>query len=523
MTEKERKLLASQEWRLNNLYHIESKKGKLIRFKMNAAQTKLYRSMWYFNLILKARQRGISTFISIFFLDCALFNKHLSCGQICDSLNNAKQFLKKIKLAYDNMPDFIKDSVQIENYSKSADDAGIWFKNGSSVRVGTSFRSGTLQKLHVSEYARICRKFPDKANEIKAGALNTIDAGQMIFIESTAEGAEGDFYDKAKKSEQNKGKELSKLDYKFFFFSWWEDEGYKLDVPVHFNFSIESIKYFADLESLGIELSDEQKYWYVKKKEDQGDDMLKEYPSTPDESFKSSTEGKFYYNLMRQLRVKKHMCKIEVDPNLKINTAWDLGMNDAMTIWFYQVFGKEIRIIDYYENNEEGFGHYAKVMREKGYDYGKHYAPFDIVVPEMGTGKTRYESAREHGIKFEMLQDAKGKMRSAVPNMSIEEGIEAVRHILPQCWFNEPMVQRGIECLEKYSKKWNETLGMWHGQKKDEWEQGASSFRYLALVVKNDTITTSALDVMRDRRVKHERILGRRVHPQGLTREKITI
>lgn len=491
--------LGDRLWRLNHLYKIQDATGKQVTFKLNAVQQKLYDNIWYLNDILKARQEGISTFLNIYFLDICLWNENKSAGIICDTLANAKNFLEdKIKYAYENLDDWIKEAIKIKSYSKSADNAGIWFSNGSSIRVGTSFRSGTLQYLHVSELGKISKTSPDKAKEIQSGALNTVQVGQQVFIESTAEGAEGLFYDITKKAEdlQITKTELTKMDFKFHFFAWHEDEKYAMAKPASFKFSKASEKYFEDLRCRGISLDEDQKFWYVKKKESQGDAMFKEFPSYSEEAFIASSEAKYWADLIRKIRSNNRICEFEPDEALDVHTTWDLGIGkDSMTIWFFQVFGKEIRIIDYYEAHGEGFSHYARVLKDKGYNYGKHFAPFDIMVQEMGAkgangemGATRLETAEMAGIYFERVEhhakDNKVKIQSALPKLSLEEGRDLVRALIPNCYFKLSTTERGVECLEKYSKKWNEALGGWGDQKKDEYEQGASSFRYLATAVK---------------------------------------
>ena len=134
------------------------------------------------------------------------------------------------------------------------------------------------------------------------------------------------------------------------------------------------------------------------------------------------------------------------DDNLDVETWFDLGMNDQTSIWFAQRHKGEIRLIDYYENSGEGLDHYADVLKKKGYDYSKHIAPHDIKVRELGNfGKTRLESALELGIAFEVA-----------PKLSIEDGIEAVRKNLVNCWFDKEKCATGIEYLKAYQKRWDD-------------------------------------------------------------------
>ena len=182
--EKLAKHLGSQTWRLNNLYWIVDKSGQRVKFQPNIQQQALLSGMWYLNLVLKARQLGMTTFILIFMLDRCLFNSDTKAGVIAHNREDAQKFFReKLKYAYDNLPDWLKSEL-----AAKSDRAGeLVFTNGSSITVGTSMRSSSLQYLHISEFGKVCAKYPDKAREIVTGALNAVEAGQFVFIESTAE------------------------------------------------------------------------------------------------------------------------------------------------------------------------------------------------------------------------------------------------------------------------------------------------------------------------------------------------
>ena len=197
ISERTRTRLLDRTWRLDHLYHVEDKVGRIVRFRLNDQQRDFYEAAWYLNVILKARQLGFSTFIAIFFLDTCIFVRNTRAGIVDARIDDAKKKLAKIKLAYDMMPDEIKAKVPLV----SASAYKLEWANGSSVEVGTSHRGGTLQMLHISELGKIAAKFPDKAKEIRTGALNTIQAGQFVFIESTAEGQEGDFFETCQAAE----------------------------------------------------------------------------------------------------------------------------------------------------------------------------------------------------------------------------------------------------------------------------------------------------------------------------------
>jgi hypothetical protein len=303
--------LGDRHWRLNNLYYIQNKQGENQLFHLNWAQEQLYNDMWYLNCVLKARQLGISTFITLLFLDTALFNSDVSCGIVADNEENAKYIFRKIKFAYDCLPDELKSLRAAKNDSSKE----LTFSNNSLMRVGTSLRSATFQYLLVSEFGKICSEDLKRANEIVTGSLNTIASGQYVFIESTAKGRSGAFYDLCKQAQANKDSniKLTPLDFRFHFYSWHQHKEYSLDsygvvIPKDLQ------EYFQGLEdNEKIVLTPNQKAWYSKKYVSQGMDMKREFPSTPEEAFESAHEGLFYAELMTRARKENRIRKVYYD------------------------------------------------------------------------------------------------------------------------------------------------------------------------------------------------------------------
>lgn len=449
------KLLDDQVWRLNNLYKIVDKTGNVVTFKLNSAQTKLLENLHYLNLILKARQLGFSTFILILALDCCLFNSNFSAGLVADTLDNAKKLMARFKFAYDNLAQVVKDG----NPTITDNTEEIIFANGSSIAVGTSLRSGTYNFLHVSEYGKICAKDPGKADEIKSGALNTLAPKQLGFIESTAEGRSGDFFDKATAAQQLKdaGKKLGVLDYAFHFFPWYEDPSYTLDEPV--TMTAENIVYFNEKEAeTKYKFSDGQKWWYVAKAREQGDAMWKEFPTTPEEAFKASRDGSYFAKEMQNLRVLRKIGNLSFVSGLPVRTFWDLGINDYMSIWLHQQVAGRHRFVGYYEGSGEGLAHYFdwldKWRSRRSATWASHYAPHDIDKrQDSDTGQitNRMNIAKDLGWTFTRIERNPNKQNS----------IQGVRTMLPLCEFDEIECAAGIIHLESFSKEWDEKFGVW--------------------------------------------------------------
>ena len=201
-------------------------------------------------------------------------------------------------------------------------------------------------------------------------------------------------------------------------------------------------------------------------------------------SFKAPLQGAYYEKQMSDLMLNKRITSVPHDPGLPVSTAWDLGVNDSTAIYcFQQERNGDIRIIDYVEGTGEGLAHYVSVLTRlatKGnWTFARHHGPHDLNVREMGSGKTRVETARELGLRFE----------TPLKKDSLEDGIEAVRQLLPKCWFDETRASRGIECLKSYRKEWDERLKVYRNKPRhDEFSHGADAFRYLAMAVRKKSM-----------------------------------
>lgn len=476
-------------FRLNTLYHIKNKQGKKVLFTPNKEQEDFYCGQHNRDIILKVRQLGFTTFKMISDLDDCLFIENFSAGCICHNMESAKDiFRNKIKFAYTNITDTQKEVIAELGYNlplPTSDRGNAYvFDNGSSIKVGTSYRGDTLQSLHVSEFGKICKKNPEKAQEIVTGAFEAVPVdGGVITLESTAEGKEGYFfkYCQASKKLKDLNKILSVLDFKFHFYSWWERSEYEIDGDQ----SPALDKYFIELEhKYGIKLTKRKKAWYSGKWKDLGDDMKREYPSTPKEAFEQSIEGAYYSQQFNNIYKDGRITDLTAYDNQgDVNTVCDIGIGDSTAIWFYRKVGQEFHILHYHENSGEGLGYYLKyiedIFTKNKWSMGRYYGPHDMNNREFGSGgKTRKQLAKE-GVEY-----GKGKYRAnfeIVPKLKIDDGIQLVRDILPKCIFDESM-EYGISTLESYRKDWNDKLGCWRDTPLHDWaSHGADAFRYFAV------------------------------------------
>lgn len=202
-------------------------------------------------------------------------------------------------------------------------------------------------------------------------------------------------------------------------------------------------------------------------------------------SFEMGVEGSYYAKYIDNLRLKSQIGAVLWEPAFKVHTAWDIGVRDSTSIIFFQTIGQSIHIIDYYEKNKEGLEHYAKILQDKPYSYGKHIAPHDIGVQEWGSGMTRIEKAKHLGINFTLSGE-----------VSIADGIEAVRSSLPKMFFDENRCSKLIKSLENYRQEFDAKRKVYNPRPlHDQFSHGADSMRYLCVSLPKTRDGLSAQDL----------------------------
>jgi len=450
--------LGDRWWRLNNLYFIKDENGKKVLFKPEnrEIQKTLYENFWYFMISPKARQLGVTTFYAILYFDAILFEENKTAGIIAHRQDDMKKIFKnKIKFAWDNMHPWLKKYLGEPNtnsaYELSWTGEG---QNGGTIFVSMSTRSGTIQYLHVSEFGYICQKFPEKAEEIVTGAINSVHIGNVVSIESTAAGREGYFYNFCMDAERarKEGRELTPFDFKIIFFPWWVDPKYRLSGYVIIPQELQD--YFKMLKDKhGIVLDTEQQNWYVKKKVLMKDKIFSEYPSMLDECFQTNVEGSYYAREMAKVYLENRIKPLPCDPMKTVDTWFDLGMNDFTVILLTQNINQKIRFIDMYWSRNQPLSHYYDWLKDKkensGYRYGTHHFPHDIEVKELGTGVSRKQSLYNLGLR-------NIRVGTKIP---IQDGIERVRQLFYKFEFDEEKCQRLHEALFNYRREFDDKLG----------------------------------------------------------------
>lgn len=190
-------------------------------------------------------------------------------------------------------------------------------------------------------------------------------------------------------------------------------------------------------------------------------------------SFDAAVEGAYYGKILNDLPEERFQ-DFARDDLCKTFTAWDLGVGDSTAIWVAQTLGQEIRLIDFYENHGVGLDSYVRWVKENGYHTAEHILPHDVEVRELGSGRSRKEILQELGLSI-----------TVCPRLAVDDGIQAVRRILPNCWFH-PRTKQGLDALRNYRRDYDEKRQVFYDKPMHDWASHASdAFRYLAVGMDN--------------------------------------
>lgn len=207
-----------------------------------------------------------------------------------------------------------------------------------------------------------------------------------------------------------------------------------------------------------------------------------EYNQELECSFNAALKGAYYTNQLSLARKENRITNVPYQPEALVNTFWDLGISDNTSIVFTQTIGREIHVIDFYENNGLSLPDYITMLRSKPYAYGVHSYPHDIMHKELGSGRSRYE----------IMQNLLGQQNcKVIQNLSVKDGIEAVRMIFQRCWFDEKKCQPLLDALASYTQEWDDKKGMFRDTPLHNWASHASdAARYMAVGFKEDIQST---------------------------------
>jgi hypothetical protein len=210
-------------------------------------------------------------------------------------------------------------------------------------------------------------------------------------------------------------------------------------------------------------------------------------------SFEAAILGAYYGQEMRHLTDSQRITTVDYDPMFPCHTSWDLGFNDSTAIWWFQVVYGEIRVLDYHQSNGKAIPYYTGLLEQKseefGYKYGTHYLPHDARAKTLASGGKSIIEQISTKIDIKHLK--------IVPNLSLQDGIQATRLALMRCWFDN-RTEEGIECLRQYQREYDEDKKVFRDKPRHDWtSHGADAFRYLAIVWKEEETP-----ILRDTRIK---------------------
>ena len=415
---------------------------------MNSVQKDVLDGLHTRNLILKARQLGMSTFSVLYLLDAVIWNSNLSAGIVSYSLEHAQHIFKRIiGYALDHLPDYL--CVNVVNRSARE----ITFSNGSVLRVDTTLRGGSYQIILVSEFGKTCARNPQKAEEVITGTLQAVPANGRVIIESTGEGNSGFFADLVNTASIRGNENLSDLEYKLFFFPWYSEQTYSMEEDV--SYDINMTDYFNNLQKeSGVTISKQQRNWYALQQKILKDKIKQEFPSSISEAFLASSDA-FYFAEDIAVAYKDNRCLQSslYDSLLPVYVAMDIGINDLTVMVFFQLAHGEIRVLDYYEDKNKDVPFYANfLLQDKKYTYHTIFLPHDSVKRDFLDINNSFE--RDFRRLFAGTQTHFHVLKKTDKQVQISHA----RIKLSRCVFCISKVKSFVDHLSKYRKKWNESL-----------------------------------------------------------------
>jgi len=464
--------LTNSKSRLTNLYRIIDRNSHSIPFKLNIVQQDVLNNIHTRNIILKARQLGMSTFAVLYILDSVIFNKNISAGIVSYSMEHSQHIFKKIiGHALDTLPDDIKSYINIVQRSARE----ITFSNGSSLRVDTTLRGGSYPLVLISEFGKTCARNPLKAEEVVTGTLQAVPIDGTVIIESTGEGNEGYFAELVNTSAIRGNHDLSKLEYKLFFYPWYKERSYSMDTKTSIDYTLSD--YFKEIEKeADIKLTDGQKNWYALQSKILGVKIRQEFPSTIQESFLSSSDA-FYFAESIADAYKDNRCLNSslFDALLPVYVACDIGLNDLTVLVFFQLAHGEIRVIDYYEDKNKDVPFYANfLLQDKKYTYHTIFLPHDATKRSFLDVQNTYER------DFRRLFAGTATKFQVLVKKDKQLQISHARIMLSRCVFNLNKTKNYIDRLSKYRKKWNEATSRYSEEPLHSIDSNhADSFMYM--------------------------------------------
>lgn len=464
--------LADPVWRLTSgeLYKIINKQGQLVPFIPRPEQvevlTRLLAGEWL--IIIKARQLGFSTAIGVFVADLLLFNANFQASLVeINAALASRKMDRIIKTAVENLPDWLRQLVDIDKSNNSQLSLDMGAKGKSTFFAGVNARGGTNQFLWVSEWGPIQHEDPARSSAIRTGALPSAKQGLCVVETTWMGGKGGDLWELIEPVLSGQSN-----DWKLLFFPWYLDpENVSSDAIIDDIASAYFAKIQERLNRENISLTIEQKRWWAKERRAQGIFMARENPTFLDECWSAPIEGAIYAEAISRAQAEGRICPMPVDGSNVVNTSWDLGSPANTVVWYWQIVGREIRIIDCDIGDTGTLTERVSKMNARGYSFGKHYLPHDAQQTER-SGETMATALAKAGLPATSLV--------CVPRThSIWVGINHLLQMFSALSFNEPKCREGLAALAAYHTK-KTTAGSAQEPVHDWSSHVADGLRYMA-------------------------------------------
>lgn len=462
-------LIADKLWRLDNLYLIRPEEGgAVIPYRMRPEQREFAENRHGRDIIIKTRKLGFSTHEELDMLDDCLTRPNIHCAVVDLTQAKAEDKLDIARAAYLQGPQHPDPAIaliwkEIHKRVRIVKDNGgeLAFSNGSRIEAGVTFRGGTPQRLHLSEFGPVACENVRRAAEIVSGAIAAVPATGKILIETTYKGGRyGHCYRLCKLAMDKVGQPLDALDWDFWFFAWWEHPNYVL--PARRVLNAETIAYRDKLKAEhGIELSPERWAWWEATKAVQGDAMAQEFPSTAEEVFTARVPGQIY-PIMAKLRAEGRLSRsLAVEHGPPLYACWDIGISDEMAGWLVQFCARDVLIHRWESFTGLGAQGVADTVRrweqETGRPVHQIFLPHDANNRGAGSALTFKQHLEACGLRPHSLV--------VVPRtQNVWVGISAVRGLLARAYFDQSCDRKvmlsdgtplpsGVGCLEGYRTK----------------------------------------------------------------------
>lgn len=438
--------LADPVWRLTSgeLYHISPADGTGIQpFRPRPEQVAIIRAIFEDGvkqiLIPKARRLGMSTTLGVIAADCLLFRKGWQGSLIDQNAADASRKLDRIvKVALDNLPLWLKQRLKFVKSNDSQITLNVLATGERSFYAGMNARGGSNDFLWVSEWGVIQHEDPKRSSKIRSGALPSARHGVTVVETTWAGGKGGDVWELLEPSLTGKAN-----DWKVLFFPWWVDprnvsETAMMDAPAELYFA----KIAPRLAKEGIVLSDAQRRWWAAERRAQGIFMGRENPTFLDECWSAPVQGAVYAEAIERARAEGRIVPMPIDGSNLVHTSWDLGSPQNTVVWYFQIVGREIRIIDCDRGDMGTLTQRCARMIAKGYNYGKHYLPHDCTQTER-TGSNFIVELGKAGLPS-------GSLVPIPRTASVWIGINHALELFPALSFRSPSCDDGLAALAAY-------------------------------------------------------------------------